>query len=197
MSGPIVAIPTTYAEVRFRSALEADWAATFDRLGWAWQYETTGVLVDGLAYLPDFYLPAQNVYAEVKGPHDERLRKTEALARSLSVVDTDDPVASIRPPDWQTLVVLRTAERGVADWHDITGPATSSVVIALCPECESHTFTDLAGTWWCRVCRSRVTLEQWREVIRPASWDETNGLLAGSTVLSLCKVARGRVDGAA
>lgn len=30
-------MPTTYQGVRFRSTLEADWAATFDALGVAWQ----------------------------------------------------------------------------------------------------------------------------------------------------------------
>lgn len=47
------AIPTTYAGVRFRSRLEARWAAFFDQLGWPWQYEP----LDLAGYIPDFVLP--------------------------------------------------------------------------------------------------------------------------------------------
>ena len=31
--------PTTYADVKFRSRLEARWAAFFDLAGWRWEYE--------------------------------------------------------------------------------------------------------------------------------------------------------------
>jgi hypothetical protein len=44
------AIPTTYRGARFRSRLEARWAAMFDSLGWGWAYEP----VDLPGYLPDF-----------------------------------------------------------------------------------------------------------------------------------------------
>ena len=44
------AIPTTYNGVRFRSRLEAKWAATFDRMGWLWEYEP----IDLNGWIPDF-----------------------------------------------------------------------------------------------------------------------------------------------
>lgn len=47
------AIPTTYANVRFRSRLEAKWAAFFDHMLWPWEYEP--IDLDG--YIPDFVLP--------------------------------------------------------------------------------------------------------------------------------------------
>lgn len=47
------AIQTTYEGVRFRSRLEARWAAFFDVVGWPWQYEPT----DLAGYIPDFILP--------------------------------------------------------------------------------------------------------------------------------------------
>ena len=46
------AIPTTYADVRFRSRLEARWAAFFDLLKWPWHYEP----LDLNGYIPDFVL---------------------------------------------------------------------------------------------------------------------------------------------
>lgn len=44
------AIPTTYKGVRFRSRLEARWAAFFDLASWPWLYEP--IDLDG--YIPDF-----------------------------------------------------------------------------------------------------------------------------------------------
>jgi hypothetical protein len=46
----IAAIPTTYRDIRFRSRLEARWAAFFDGLGAEWSYEPT----DLPGWIPDF-----------------------------------------------------------------------------------------------------------------------------------------------
>lgn len=57
--------PTVYKDIRFRSRLEARWAAMFDVLGWAWEYEPE---VEG-RYIPDFLLHGigdRTVYVEVK-----------------------------------------------------------------------------------------------------------------------------------
>lgn len=58
------AIPTKYAGVRFRSRLEARWAAMFDLLGWRWDYEP----FDLKGYIPDFALTPKTgpVIVEVK-----------------------------------------------------------------------------------------------------------------------------------
>lgn len=57
-------IPTTYNGVRFRSRLEARWAAFFDLLDWPWLYEP----IDLAGYIPDFILPLKSgrVLVEVK-----------------------------------------------------------------------------------------------------------------------------------
>jgi len=74
----IGAIETLYAGCRFRSRLEARWAVFFDTLGIDWQYEPQGFVgCHGKAYLPDFYLPADKLYVEVKGS-DEQLRADSA-----------------------------------------------------------------------------------------------------------------------
>lgn len=44
------AIPTLYEGVRFRSRLEARWAAFFDLMGWKWEYEP----IDFNGWIPDF-----------------------------------------------------------------------------------------------------------------------------------------------
>lgn len=48
----IQAHPTWYADVEFRSRLEATWAAFFDLCGWAWEYEP----LDLEGWTPDFMI---------------------------------------------------------------------------------------------------------------------------------------------
>jgi hypothetical protein len=62
----VKAIETRYKGYRFRSRLEARWAVFFDREHLAWEYERQGYDLDGLAYLPDFWLPQVRMWAEVK-----------------------------------------------------------------------------------------------------------------------------------
>jgi hypothetical protein len=69
----IKAIETRYAGHRFRSRLEARWAVFFDHLGITWEYEPQGYLIgpDGdLPYLPDFWLPCEGLWVEVKGAEE-------------------------------------------------------------------------------------------------------------------------------
>lgn len=56
-------IPTTYEGTRFRSRLEARWAAFFDAIGWRWIYEP----FDADGYIPDFLIPGTRpLLVEVK-----------------------------------------------------------------------------------------------------------------------------------
>jgi len=69
----IKAIETNYKGYKFRSRLEARWAVFFDTAEIAWEYEPEGyILSDGTKYLPDFYLPTEEMFVEVKGviPND-------------------------------------------------------------------------------------------------------------------------------
>lgn len=72
-------IETYYNGYRFRSRLEARWAVFFDAMGVEYEYEPEGFdLGGGIYYLPDFYLPEQDYYVEVKGNMTEADReKTE------------------------------------------------------------------------------------------------------------------------
>ncbi|GIF13981.1 hypothetical protein [Actinoplanes teichomyceticus] len=61
-------IEMRYAGCRFRSRLEARWAVFFDHFNIRWEYEPQGFTFStGTRYLPDFWLPAQEVWVEVKG----------------------------------------------------------------------------------------------------------------------------------
>lgn len=62
------AIETIYKGYKFRSRLEARWAVFFDALEVKWEYEPEGYELgsDG-RYLPDFWLPDDRIWVEVKG----------------------------------------------------------------------------------------------------------------------------------
>lgn len=64
----IEAIPATLHGARFRSTLEAHWAAFFEALGASWQYEpeTHHMASQKFGYTPDFYLPGLKTIIEVK-----------------------------------------------------------------------------------------------------------------------------------
>ena len=78
----IKAINTKYKGYNFRSRLEARWAVYFDSLGIKWEYEKEGYhFEDGTRYLPDFWLPEVNMWAEVKGQEltEKEMDKVEKL----------------------------------------------------------------------------------------------------------------------
>jgi hypothetical protein len=62
----IKAIETRYKGYRFRSRVEARWAIVFDALGIQWEYEIEGFKTPSGNYLPDFRLPQQRCWVEIK-----------------------------------------------------------------------------------------------------------------------------------
>jgi len=76
------AIETVYNGYRFRSRLEARWAVFFDTLGIEYRYEPEGFDLEGIRYLPDFWLPSQKYWIEIKGqkPTEAESKKAELLA---------------------------------------------------------------------------------------------------------------------
>lgn len=72
------AIETVYNGYRFRSRLEARWAVFFDALGVKYEYEKEGFdLGEAGWYLPDFWLPNEQIWVEIKGQeptHDEKMK---------------------------------------------------------------------------------------------------------------------------
>lgn len=126
MNQPIRAIETRYAGCRFRSRLEARWAIFWDALGVEWDYEVQGFHTPAGGYLPDFYLPNEEMYVEIKGPRPS----AQELAKCQAIPDLIILVGSIpRKPedlvwwDWQTCRkgrphLLHACEEG---WVTING----------------------------------------------------------------------------
>jgi len=85
MATGLKAIETRYKGYRMRSRAEARFAVLFDALDIRWEFEREGFdLGDAGRYLPDFWLPDLEIWAEIKGqyPPVEERRKLLALART-------------------------------------------------------------------------------------------------------------------
>ena len=67
MEKSIKPIETKYNGFRFRSRLEARWAVFFDLIGLKYEYEVEGFEMNGIRYLPDFYIPSLDRWFEIKG----------------------------------------------------------------------------------------------------------------------------------
>lgn len=78
------AIETIYRGYRFRSRAEARWAVFMDVLHVPWRYEHEGYELDGVRYLPDFWLPDHQFFFEVKGaaPAKGEIEKARLLAQA-------------------------------------------------------------------------------------------------------------------
>lgn len=74
-------IETRYAGCRFRSRLEARWAVFLDVMGIDWEYEKEGYELPSGRYLPDFWLPEQQIWLEIKG--SQPTASEVGLAREL------------------------------------------------------------------------------------------------------------------
>ena len=75
-------IETVYNGYRFRSRLEARWAVFFDTLHVVYRYEAEGYDLEGVWYLPDFWLPELDCWVEIKAkrPTDEEQQKARFLS---------------------------------------------------------------------------------------------------------------------
>ena len=83
---------TLYNSYRFRSRLEARWALFFDTLGVKYEYEKEGYWLDEekkQAYLPDFWLPDQDCWVEIKGQKPTEVEEEKA---KLLALHTGKPV---------------------------------------------------------------------------------------------------------
>ena len=110
------AIETEFAGYRFRSRLEARWAVFFTKFGIEYQYEPEGFQVEVspdeyVRYLPDFYLPEYDIYAEVKGSDEALKRDGSKIGRCIDYNST--PVS-------KGLIVLgNIPDPGLIAWGNI------------------------------------------------------------------------------
>lgn len=92
----IKALPTTYKGVTYRSRTEARWAVFFDILRIEAIHEGEGFDLDGIWYLPDFWLRESKTWFEIKGTEpttaeNEKARRLAALSGNPVVIAIGHP----------------------------------------------------------------------------------------------------------
>ena len=193
MTTTMNAIPTKYASVRFRSRLEARWAAFFDALGWDWEYEP----FDLEGYIPDFVLLFHEpLLVEIKPV----VRWDEATAIRVA--------SKVRNTSWSGEVLLcgvglfsagRSHERDLGmpcvgmldERHE--NPlskeplAPGEAVLMRCIDCKRPSVQSKDGGYFCRVCGGNnnypgdvlvfecdgqwhAPIDVWREATNDVQW---------------------------
>ena len=149
------AIATMYSGVRFRSRLEAKWAAFFDAAEWPWEYEPTDL--DG--YIPDFILRfSRPVLAEVK-PF-ETFEDSNELRHAR---------VKIQQSGWtgESLILGARIEPTLLGMMIDDDSGWGPAVPFRCDDCGAHSFLPDHGAWVCRVngCdRGRKMMLEWDAV---------------------------------
>lgn len=134
------AIPTEYKGITFRSKLEASYAKTLDELKIKWSYEHNGYDIDGVRYLPDFWLSEIGTFLEVKGPVIPGAEKARKLAVALNPEEE-----SWWSPKFLVVIGNESGElRLAAD--------DSHVSLAQCQRCKRYWFMPDIGSYSCRNC---------------------------------------------
>lgn len=102
----IKAIDTEYAGHLFRSRLEARHAIYFDALGISWEYESEGYeFENGVRYLPDFYFPTFNMFAEVKPTPLTTKEKWKCEKLALETGKVVIELVGLPNAEWKNIIV--------------------------------------------------------------------------------------------
>lgn len=181
------AIETVYHGYRFRSRLEARWAVFFDTLGIKYEYEKEGYeLGDAGWYLPDFWLPEQRCWVEIKGdePTQQEIEKAQALAK-------------LRVHDWEQLgpvyifsgqIVVPSDHVAVPVAHGCWGNDNAKLsrdlprhCWQLCPVCRTFTIWSQYGhlgptnNWQCITCDCGDERDKWLQLGAWAGYEWSKG----------------------
>lgn len=148
-------IPTTYAGVRFRSRLEARYAAFFDLVKWPWEFEP----IDLNGYIPDFMFMF-SPFEPGAGPMLVEIKP------ALSALELKTYVPKIVTSGWTEHEFLVLGARMfpgdglglIGDNLDVRdgGPlALDSAVAFRCISCGGFSVRSEAFSHRCRVCGER------------------------------------------
>lgn len=143
-------IATVYNGIRFRSRLEATWAAFFDRLGWSWEYEP----VDLNGYIPDFVLPWNKpLLIEVKPEfyYDDLIRHGEKIY--ASGWNHESVVVGVSPFVYMDSLCLGALFGGDEDVDpDGPGEYQDGAAFSECIHCKKITVCSYSQSYHCRIC---------------------------------------------
>lgn len=130
-NGVVRAIPTSYAGIQMRSKLEANTAQLFDTVNLRWQYEVEGYDLDGVWYLPDFWLDDIRCFVEVKGILDS---KSEQKVKLLAAACDDQDIHVVLLRDLRMRLVDNYLTV-IGDWVTPFVIEKDGAFMARCPRC--------------------------------------------------------------
>ena len=188
-------IPTIYRSTRFRSRLEARWAAFFDLLRWPWVYEP----FDAEGYIPDFLIQGKAPFLVEVGPcisHEDYFAKAvkpRQLSDDMSIL-----VVGVTP---STQIATRGSSvpggaigkfLGPQDW----GTEEAWAAAVLCGQCGQYAIFDTENLFTAFPCghsdgghapgefAAPIELEQlWRRAGNDVQWASNGPERIGNIVL--------------
>ncbi len=140
------AIETVYKGYKFRSRLESRWAVFFDSLNIPWVYEPEGIEINGIKYLPDFYLPDCKQFFEVKGvmSNDDERKINALMDAGYSVTIGYDDGHFIACDYWGE------DNDTIQDIYSLA--YNNGSALCHCKECGKYWFMGFGGIWHCQCC---------------------------------------------
>jgi hypothetical protein len=162
--GELKPIETVYRGCRFRSRLEARWAVVLDACGIQWEYEAEGYDLDGVWYLPDFWLPADRTFLEIKpkleGPGDYHSQVGPALSRLAT------------GSGCEVFLIIGSPETELTSGPRVIGFAPNKGACSArffeCPHCRRVGFVRIRGSCSCRPGAAFEDHPYWSPRIRQA-----------------------------
>jgi hypothetical protein len=149
------AIPSIYKEIEFRSLLEVNYARFFDFYNIKWEYEMEGYDLDGVWYLPDFWLPKIKTFFEVKGI----MRNIEKPFKLAKALEEDDY-------EWHQEIMVLIGDpygRIITPLYD----NEYNLSMAKCAKCGEYWFYLEEGSYQCRNCGEHRGDHHLRDVSYP------------------------------
>ncbi len=146
-------IPTIYAGVQFRSRIEAKWAAFFDELRWAWEYEP----IDLAGYIPDFVLPFRHapLLVEVKHATSHGMNE-ELMPHTTKIVESGWAGEAWVVGARFGLLYDNTALCGILGARNRIDGALEwqwdDALLFWCVPCRGVSVFEANGSWRCRRC---------------------------------------------
>ena len=141
------AIQTSYKGAKFRSRLEAKWAAFFDLAGWRWEYEP----LDLEGYIPDFILQFhQPLLVEVKP--ELKLPALEQYCKKIEQCGWNGGVLIVGAATFGDEI----PKLGLVGEHGDFGEGLTWIwddaEFFQCLECKAYSFAAEVQSFECRVC---------------------------------------------
>lgn len=174
MTTNLRAIETIYRGYRMRSRLEARWACFLDAVGVAWEYEGEGYELGGTRYLPDFFLPANRTFLEIKPRRGSGVDRKPAAA-----VEAAPHLFQGDGPDRHRMVVvygdpLDGDSDDLSWWKYATEVDVSTGGMAtVCRSCQAARFDrryrSISATWSHRCGSAEVRLPSWQAFVTDAA----------------------------